>query len=145
MLVGQFTIQQKLPSLNEVIQANRRNAFVGARLKSDLQNQIGMYILVARNKEQIKAIDEPIEILIEWHERTLKRDVDNITSATKFILDSMQDMGIIPNDNRRYVKQVYSKVIDDKEDFVVVKIYSVGSLAIQINDGEIQNGKDKNN
>ena len=65
------------------------------------------------------------EIYIEWHEATKRRDADNIQSSTKFVLDAMVENGILQNDNRRHVRQVYHKIVDDERDFVVVEIKEV--------------------
>ena len=54
-------------------------------------------------------------------EKTKRRDVDNIQSAQKFILDALQHFSIIKNDSRKYVKQIHHTVIDDERDFVIVR------------------------
>ena len=120
-----FKIDQRLPSMNEVTAANRSNRYVGAKMKRKVEEEIGWYIVAARHKGTLKPTREPVEIFIEWHERTKKRDADNIISSTKFILDALQKQGILVNDNRRYVRQIYSKIIDDEADFVEVTIREV--------------------
>ena len=120
-----FKIEQRLPSMNELIAANRQNRYKGAKMKRDTEGIIGQYIRIARLRGTIKPISEPVEVHIEWHERTKKRDCDNIQSAQKFILDALQKQGILVNDNRRYVRQIYSKIIDDTADFVEVTLREV--------------------
>ena len=117
-----FLIQQKIPSMNEVIEANRRNKYAGAKLKRETEEMIGLYINIARRQGKIRPVNTPVIIRIEWHEKTKRRDVDNIQSGQKFILDALQKQGILVNDNRRYVKQVYHEIVDDAEDFVEVII-----------------------
>ena len=117
-----FKIETRLPSLNEYIDANRRNRQIGARMKREVEDVIGYYIMAARRRGTIRPIDEPVSIHIEWHEKTKRRDVDNIQSSQKFILDALQKSGIIANDNRKHVQQVYHKIIDDTEDFVEVRV-----------------------
>ena len=63
-----------------------------------------------------------MKINIEWHEKDYKRDVDNIKSAAKFILDTMVKTKIIKDDGRKYVSQVYDLVVDDTKTKVVVEI-----------------------
>lgn len=113
-----FTIEGKLPSLNDVIAKNRTNRYVGADFKKKIETSIGWAI----KKAKLKPIETPCVIEIEWHEATKRRDVDNIHSSVKFILDALVKNGILKNDSRRYVKQIYHEVIDDTTDFVVVKI-----------------------
>lgn len=61
----------------------------------------------------------------EWHERTQKRDADNIASAKKFILDALVKSGVLEDDSRKYVKGFYDTIIDDKEDFVKVELVEI--------------------
>lgn len=117
-----FKIEQRLPSMNDLIAANRSNKYLGAKLKRETEELIGQYIRIARLRGTIKPTREPVEISIEWHERTKKRDVDNVQSAQKFILDALQKQGILINDNRRYVRQIYHKIVDDTEDFIEVTL-----------------------
>ena len=120
-----FIINEKLPSLNELITANRYNRYKGAAMKKNVDTLIGYYITLAKINKEIWAIDKPCIIRIEWHERTKKRDVDNIESSVKFICDALQQNGIIINDSQKYVKQIYHQVINDKSDFVKVIIEEI--------------------
>lgn len=114
-----FTIPFRLPSLNEVIEKNRANRYMGAKLKRETEDPIVWLI----NSKRVPTITEyPVVIEIEWHEASRKRDVDNIQSSQKFVLDAMVRSGMLHNDSRRYVSQVHHTVIDDKEDKVVVII-----------------------
>jgi Holliday junction resolvase RusA-like endonuclease len=72
-------------------------------------------------KKRLRRVEKPCEIFIEWHEKTKRRDCDNIQSAQKFILDALQHCKIIENDSRKYIKQIHHTVIDDKRDFVTVR------------------------
>ena len=115
-----FVIKRKLPSLNEVIDANRENKYVGAKLKRELQEEIGWYIVSAVMRGDLAPRNERCTVSIRWHESTMRRDVDNIQSAQKFILDAMVKQGILKNDSRKYVSQVYHQIVDDEEDYVEV-------------------------
>lgn len=69
---------------------------------------------------KVKAFVNPCEISISWLEKTRRRDVDNIQSSQKFILDALQKAGVLINDNRKYVKQIHHVVVDFKYDGVQV-------------------------
>ena len=126
--MGYFIIKAKLPSLNDVIDKNRANKYMAAQFKRDIETTIGYSIKQALTAKQISPMREtPCIVRIYWHEKTMRRDVDNIQSAKKFILDAMQKEGIIQKDSRRYVKQVYDEIIDDTEDFVVVEVTPYGT------------------
>ena len=117
-----FTIKAKLPSLNDTVAKNRANKYLGAKFKKDIEEVCGWAIKQALVMKTLKPVKNPCVIYIDWHEKTKKRDADNIQSSQKFVLDAMVANEILQNDSRRYVKQVYHEIIDDSEDFVVVKI-----------------------
>lgn len=117
-----FTIQGRLPSLNDYINACRSHWSKGAQLKEQTEEGILWDIKAARGSGKLHPVTEPVHISFEWHESDQRRDLDNIYSAKKYILDAMQRAGIIVNDNRRYVKGLTDTIIDDKRDFVRVMI-----------------------
>lgn len=123
--VNHFTIQGRLPSLNDYTRACRSHWSKGAEYKRDVEADIIWQIRAARNKGTLHPVACKIVLHVEWHESDQRRDVDNIVSAKKFILDAMQKAGIIPNDNRKYVAGVYDEIIDDTTDFVKVIINPV--------------------
>lgn len=106
-----FFIPGTLPSLNEVIEANRRNKYAGAMLKRETQKLIEAYIYISN----LTPVDYPVVIELSWQEPNNRRDVDNIQSSKKFILDALVEMKILPNDTRKWVTQIYDTVTTDKE------------------------------
>lgn len=129
-----FYINMKLPSLNEFIKANRTNVHVGNSFKQDIEEAIGWQIKQAVSVGNLTPKTEPVDILIDFYELTRRRDVDNIQSSTKFILDALQIQGILKNDGRKYVNQIYHRVYDApkeyKHDFCIVTLYPAGSLTL---------------
>lgn len=123
--MNHFIIQAQLPSLNDYQSACRSSWQTGAKFKREQEVLICNYIRVALLKKTLQRVNDPCEIYIEWHEATKRRDVDNIQSAQKFILDALQSEGVIANDSRRYVKQIHHTVVDDTSDFVTVCIKEV--------------------
>ena len=117
-----FIIRAKLPSLNEYTAACRANKYEGAKFKRGIEDLIGWSIKASRT---VKKPERAVILRIEWHERTKKRDADNIASAKKFILDALVKQGILENDSRRYVKGFVDLIVDDAEDFVVVEIKEI--------------------
>lgn len=120
-----FTINAKLPSLNEYINACRANRYKGAKLKEYTETIIAYGITQARASGTLRTPKPPIRVVFVWHEKTRRRDADNIASAKKFILDAMQHCGIIPNDNRANVVGFTDEIVDDINDFVEVRIIEV--------------------
>lgn len=123
--VNEFLIMGRLPSLNDYTRACRSHWSKGAEYKRNVEADIIWQIRAARNKGTLHPVARKIVLHIAWHESDQRRDVDNIVSAKKFILDAMQKAGIIPNDNRKYVAGVYDEIIDDTSDFVHVTLREV--------------------
>lgn len=126
-MVYQITHSGRLPSLNEMVEANRTNPHKGAKIKKSEQNNLCMTITVARLQRRIVPVTtEHSVVVLEWHEATRRRDADNVESGAKMVLDSLVQTGILINDTRRYVEQVYHHVVDDKAngDGIVIRIYT---------------------
>lgn len=117
-----FTVNSRLPSLNDYIEACRSHWSNGARFKSSVEDGILWDIKAAKGRGILRPVSGPVHISFEWHESDQRRDLDNIYSAKKYILDAMQRAGIIVNDNRRYVKGLTDTIVDDTRDFVRVTI-----------------------
>ncbi len=123
MIENYFTIEAQLPSLNEYSNACRTNAHAGAKFKKQVEEIVAWAILKGKNSGTLRKVtDYPVELEIEWHEKDRRRDVDNIKSAAKFLLDAMSSCGVIKDDGRRYISQIHDTVIDDTTTYVVVKI-----------------------
>lgn len=104
-------IGQQLPSLNDYVNKCRANPHAGAEFKRETEQDIGTWIMACKGENHLHPIKSPCEIVIDFYEKTYKRDVDNIQSATKFILDALQTHQIIPTDGQRWVKQVHHRVL----------------------------------
>lgn len=120
--MNELIIDAQLPSLNEYQYACRSHWSKGRAFKQEVETLIGDFVEIALLQKKLHRVEKPCEIFIEWHEKTKRRDVDNIQSAQKFILDALQHYRIIKNDSRKYVKQIHHTVIDDERDFVIVRI-----------------------
>lgn len=90
-------IPLKLPSFNEYVYACRTNKYMAAKMKRDLEQEIGYFIL------DLPKYDKPIQIHFHWIEGNKKRDYDNICYAKKFILDALVKYQKLKDDNRNYV------------------------------------------
>lgn len=90
-------IPMKLPSLNAYINECRRNRFAGAKMKKEVEGDIGYFI------NKLPRFKKPIRINFTWVEANKRRDFDNICFAKKFILDALQECGKLENDNRKWV------------------------------------------
>ena len=119
-----FEIKTKLPSLNEVTYKNRSNKYSGNSYKRDIQDIIGYFIKEAVLKKTLRVPKAyPCILRIIWLEKTKKRDVDNIQSSQKFVLDALVECGIFIDDSRKYISQIFHSVEDAESDGVIVEIF----------------------
>ena len=119
-----FEIKTKLPSLNDVTYKNRSNKYSGNSYKRDIQDIIGYFIKEAVLKKTLRVPKAyPCILRIIWLEKTKKRDVDNIQSSQKFVLDALVECGIFIDDSRKYISQVFHFVEDAEADGVIVEIF----------------------
>lgn len=122
----QFRIDAQLPSLNDYINKLKspKGKTLGAVFKAQTDALCMDYMLPV--KVAARALcREPVLILFKWNEKSKRRDLDNVYSGKKYILDAMQKCGIIDNDNYTHIKGEYDTVIYGEKDFVTVKIFSL--------------------
>lgn len=102
MRVYKFQIQGKLPSLNELIDAERTHRQKGANLKKQAEKIVRLYIRQQLQGARPKA---PVTIHYHFYEQNRKRDLDNIAGfAHKIIQDSLVKEGILKNDGWDHIE-----------------------------------------
>lgn len=114
-----YTIDMKLPSLNDYIRVCRCNKFQAAKFKAEIEQQIGLFLM------KMPKYTNPIKIHFHWIEGNKKRDLDNVAFAKKFILDAMQKYGKLENDNRKYVTAFTDSFEYGKETKVILEIEEI--------------------
>lgn len=112
-------VNMKLPSLNEYINACRKNRYAGASMKTKIENDISYYV------SNLPRIDKPIKIHFHWIEGNKRRDLDNIAFGKKFILDALVKCGKMKDDNRKCVTGFIDTFEYGKETKVILYIEEV--------------------
>lgn len=112
-------IPMRLPSLNEYINECRKNKFAGAKMKKQVEKDIGWFI------NKIPQYKRPIFIHFHWVEENKRRDLDNVCFAKKFILDSMVKAGKLADDNRNFVSGFTDTFEYAKESKVILEIKEI--------------------
>lgn len=111
-----FEIPGRLPGLNEIIDAAKRNPHEYARMK---ETCTAMVAWLAKKLPRF----EKVALVITWYEPDQRRDPDNIMAGQKFILDGLVAAGTIPNDSQKYVRGiVHGFKVDRKNPRVEVEI-----------------------
>ena len=119
-----LVIPMKLHSLNEYIGACRRNPHAGASMKKQDQQSVEWYV---RSQLRGIRIRKPVRMSYIWHETSRRRDLDNISSyGRKIIQDALVSCNVIEDDGWRQVIGFTDEFsIDKKHAFIEVKIMEV--------------------
>lgn len=108
----QLTIEGRLPSANDYIEACRRNKYKAAKMKRDAQDYI-----IANIRQQIPDVHiyGRARIHFKWFEPNSRRDIDNVAFAKKFVLDALVEAETIPDDSQKYVTSFTDEITTDKD------------------------------
>lgn len=120
-----FTIEGRMPGLNEYTKANRNRRWPeGSQMKSDETERAAWAARAAR----VPRFRGPVWVTFHWFEPDSgrRRDIDNVAFAKKFILDGLKLAGVIADDGPEYVvgfKDVFS-YCDDPHIVVTVSEFN---------------------
>ena len=103
-------IDGRLDGLNEYTKACRGNRYGANTMKKRNEKKV---IDALNGWPKIKEF--PVKLKITWYEKNKRRDIDNITFATKFIQDALVKAEVLPDDSQKYINAVEHKVFVDKE------------------------------
>lgn len=91
-----IVIPGRLPGLNEYIRECRKNQFAGGKMKRDDESRISWHI---NHQARDVKIVEPVRMVYRWHEVNRRRDLDNISSyGRKVIQDALVACEVLPDD-----------------------------------------------
>lgn len=113
-----FTINGKLPTLNDYTNSNRTHWGAGAGMKAKATKAAA---------DACKDIEIPegkkVMLHYNWHIST-RHDLDNIAFGQKFVQDGLKEAGKIKDDSRKYVVGFTHQftVVDKGNDCVIVNI-----------------------
>lgn len=118
-----FTIRGTLPGLNELIEAERRNRFIGAKLKKQYE---AVVMRAARSLGNVE-FEEPVYMVYHWYEKDRRRDKDNICAfGRKVIQDALVKARFLKNDGWKNIAGFEDRFYVDKDrPRVVVEILEV--------------------
>lgn len=94
-----FSIMGTLPGLNELTNAARSHWAAGHKQKREATDLCRFWVNAAR----LKPIERPVKIHFDWFEPNMRRDPDNVRVGSKYVLDSLVEAEILPNDSRKWI------------------------------------------
>lgn len=124
-MTEKFTINSSLPTLNEYIEAERRNKFAAAKLKKNATECVEWY---AQAQAVILPKNTLFDIEIDWYRKDNRHDSDNVFFGVKFILDGLVKVKKLQNDGRKSIRNIRNNIITDKNSnshFCIVKFNEV--------------------
>ena len=96
-----FYIPGELATLNDFIAAMNRNRYDGAQIKRLETQRVKMAC-----RELHPVGHYPVDLRLTWYRADRRSDPDNVAFAIKFILDGLQQAGIIKQDNWKCVNSI---------------------------------------
>lgn len=94
-MLARIEIPGKLPTMNEYNGAQRANRVHGARMKRKTQDSIIDYCWGIPSFARIKHV----YVGFVWVRADRRSDKDNVATGKKFVLDALQEAGILSNDS----------------------------------------------
>lgn len=88
-----FEIPGTLPTLNQYVNRERTNRFSAASLKRKTQDYIRAFILDAPK------FPGQVTVWFDWIRPDMRSDKDNVAFAKQFVLDALQEAGVITKDS----------------------------------------------
>lgn len=119
-----LTIPGTLNNLNDYIAAERTNRHKGAKMKASNESIVAAAVLQCMRGIRI---DKPVFMEYTWVEKNRRRDLDNISSfGRKVIQDALVAAGVLKDDGWKYVVGFSDRFQVDKDNpRIEVKIREV--------------------
>ena len=108
-----FILEGEYSTLNEYSDANRTHYRYGASIKK-AETARAVYELMVH--QEVLKLPAPKSVFkFTWYRKNKRTDPDNICFAKKFILDAMEEVGIIDNDGWKNVAGFIDEFEVDKD------------------------------
>lgn len=117
-----ITIPGTLPSLNEMINASKRNKYVYVKMKDEAINTVAWAVKESFTRTVVRW-PAPADYVITWYCPDKRKDKDNIIAGQKFLFDALQHIGLIKNDGWKEIGSITHRFeVDRKNPRVEVEI-----------------------
>ena len=92
MATYEITIPGRLPGLNDIIEACRKNKYAAAKQKREAEFQVMLCSYM------LPKLKEPVRLDYVWYEVAQRRDWDNVMVGQKFVQDALVKQHKLKND-----------------------------------------------
>ena len=114
----------KLPNTNDINNAGRGNKYAAWKQKRDVQDELCLeWAGVKQIYGDPPMFPDKVNIRIKFYEKNGRRDEDNVMGGMKFILDALQELGVIKNDSPKYCHVLPECFVRKDDPCVVVEIW----------------------
>ena len=113
-----------IPTANEMINIERRNKYLAAKLKATTERDL-IRELIASLTTKHEVTQYPIHMTYTWHRKNKRTDPSNVAWGTKYVEDALQRAGVLRNDGPREIASItHQYVYGADENYVEVEWYS---------------------
>lgn len=109
-------IKGRLTGLNDYVNAERTNKFKAAKMKTEAEDIVTLALIRAAEQGTLHSHKNQCELWITWVEPNHRRDLDNVSFATKFIQDAMVRAEVFPDDGSKYIQLLHHTIAFDSND-----------------------------
>lgn len=121
-----FIIEGRLAGSNEIKYADRSHWSIGAKLRKEELARCKWAVMAAKHTQKA-CFTNAVGVSFAWIEPNGRRDLDNIISGQKAILDALVTCGVLANDGRKWVKRLIHEFPkpDKKNPRVIVTVEEI--------------------
>jgi Holliday junction resolvase RusA-like endonuclease len=119
-----LTIPGTLPSLNEMINASKRNKYAYVKLKDEAIKLVAISAKLCK----IPLLPNKYDYSITWYCPNKRKDKDNVMCGQKYIFDGLQEAGHLDNDGWNQLGVVTHRFeVDNKNPRIEIEIVEVSA------------------
>lgn len=120
-MTQELTIRQPLPDLNALLKASASSPYIYSKMKKAAQKVVALYAL----EQRFQKITEPSHFVYLFGESASNKDPSNVCAGgIKVVEDALQAMGLLPNDNWKWVLSFTSSWEKSPRPFVKLTVRS---------------------
>lgn len=97
-----FYVDGRLPCLNDIIAIAQKNRYAYGSHKKRYTEYCAYYVMASK----CPVFQNPVNVVLDWYEPNRRRDLDNISTGVKYILDALVMLEKIEDDSQQWVKSI---------------------------------------